>query len=398
MGQTVEISIKSSKSINMENKLTLILIIALSGFFANTMLVQGQTLPGVELAYSEPSTETYLGAPSIVKIDDGTYVASHQFFGPGSCKCRTSIYQSKDRGQTWNRLTIIRGQFWSNMFVWKSDLYIMGVSEQYGDLIIRKSTDGGRSWTEPTNSTSGLLRDDVEYHTAPVPVVVHNGRIWRAVEDRFPPEKWGVNFRAFVISAPVDSDLLNAASWTTSNRIRYNQDWPGNAWLEGNVVVNPDGKLVNILRNNYQPVGGRAAILDVSTYGETVSFDPDTGFIDLPGGMKKFTIRYDGVTNKYWALSNYVPDEFAGGNPERTRNTLALISSNDLREWEVNRIVLQHPNVEKVGFQYADWQFDGDDIISLIRTAYPNEQGVHADNQHNANYIMFKRVSDFRDN
>ena len=138
--------------------------------------------------------------------------------------------------------------------------------------------------------------------------------------------------------------------------------------------------------------------MDVSTYGETVSFDPDTGFIDLPGGMKKFTIRYDGVTNKYWALSNYVPDEFAGGNPERTRNTLALISSNDLREWEVNRIVLQHPNVEKVGFQYADWQFDGDDIISLIRTAYPNEQGVHADNQHNANYIMFKRVSDFRDN
>lgn len=361
------------------------------------LMAQNEHLPGVEIQYSDPETDIYLGAPSIAILDDGTYVVSHQFFGPASSFNRTDVYRSTDRGKTWEKLATVEGQFWSNLFAWQGDLYLMGVSERYGDLVIRRSTDGGASWTEPTDRSNGLLRTDHQYHTAPVPMVVHNGRIWRAVEDRYPPEGWGDNFRAFVISAPVDSDLLKASSWSTSNRLRYNQDWPGNAWLEGNVVVTPGGELVNILRNNYQPHGGRAAIVNVSKYGDTVSFDPDSGFIDMPGGMKKFSIRYDAVTGKYWSLTNYVPEKYAEYNPERTRNTLALISSSDLRNWEVNKIILQHENRDKVGFQYADWRFDSEDIVAVIRTAYPNEEGKHADNQHNANYIMFKRIPDFRD-
>jgi len=44
----------------------------------------------------------------------------------------------------------------------------------------------------------------------------------------------------------------------------------------------------------------------------------------------------------------------------------------------------------KTGFQYADWQFDGDDIIYLVRTAYSG-----APNYHDANRITFGRVEDF---
>ena len=48
-------------------------------------------------------------------------------------------------------------------------------------------------------------------------------------------------------------------------------------------------------------------------------------------------------------------------------------------------------SAKKTGFQYPDWQFDGDDIIYLVRTAYKG-----APNYHDANRITFGRIKDFR--
>ena len=59
-------------------------------------------------------------------------------------------------------------------------------------------------------------------------------------------------------------------------------------------------------------------------------------------------------------------------------------------------IVLQHPNREKHAFQYADWQFDGDDLIAVSRTAYDDGLGGAA-NQHAANYLTFHRIKKFRE-
>jgi len=381
------------------------IILASVFYLSITILSMGQkTVPGMVVGHSHPDTKIYLGSPSILIMDVGTYIASYQQFGPGFGKknlCYTFIVESKDRGKSWKRISSIRGLFWANLFTFHGELYIFGTQMQdkggYGPLVIRKSTDQGKTWTNPVDEEHGLLRVDQEYHTAPVPMIIHNGRIFRAVEDRNPPEKWGVNFRSLVISAPLDADLMKAVSWTTSNRLGFNQEWPGRAWLEGNLVVTPKGDIVNILRNDFRPEGGQACIIQVSKYGEKVNFDPETGFIDFPGGCKKFTIRHDAVSGRYWSLTNFIPEEYKGENPERIRNTLALISSKDLRNWEVNKIVLQHPDVTYVGFQYADWRFDGDDLITLVRTAFPEPDGTNAHNCHDSNYIIFYRVENFRD-
>jgi len=367
---------------------------------------QQHNVPGIVIDYSSAETGIYLGSPSIAILNDGTYVVSIDPFG---AKIRESgqprkakIFVSKDRGNNWEFLTEVKDAFWSGLFTWKQELYLMGPTGLYGDLAIRKSSDGGKTWTVPKDEESGLLRTDQEYHSAPVPVVVHNGRIWRAVEDRFSQKKWGKNFRALVISAPVDSDLLKASSWTTSNRLRFHQEeWDGFAWLEGNIVVISENELVNILRADFRPEPeyGKAALVRISEFGEKVSFNPNEGFIDLPGGTKKFTIRYDGVTEKYWSLVNYIPEKFADFDevrPDQVRNTLALVSSKDLRSWEINTIVFQHSDVKKVGFQYADWLFEGSDIISVIRTAYPDHKGMDAHNAHDSNYITFHRIENFR--
>ncbi len=359
-----------------------------------------QQVPGVVINHSPASSKIYLGSPSIAILPNGDYVVSHDCFGPGARAkgFRTSIFNSKDKGMSWQHLTDIYGQYWSTLFLHNNSLYIMGTGKPYGYTVVRRSTDGGRTWTTPNDKESGLLLGDGKYHTAPVPVVVHDNRIWRAMEDAMGPGGWGHHFRAFIMSAPVNADLLKAESWTCSNRMGRNPKWLNEkfgGWLEGNAVVTPDGNIVNILRVDYRPEGGKAAVINISADGKKASFEPETGFIDFPGGCKKFTIRFDNISKKYWTLSNAVLPRHKGDNPERTRNAVALMSSPDLREWKIRSIILYHPDVKNHGFQYLDWQFEGNDIIAISRTAFDEETGV-AHNQHDANYMTFHRVSNFR--
>jgi hypothetical protein len=78
------------------------------------------------------------------------------------------------------------------------------------------------------------------------------------------------------------------------------------------------------------------------------------------------------------------------------RNTLALMRSKDLTDWEIRSILLYHPDIRHHGFQYPDWLFDGDDLIAAIRTAYDDGQGG-AHNAHDANYLTFHRFRNFRE-
>ena len=41
-------------------------------------------------------------------------------------------------------------------------------------MVIRRSDDGGLTWTTPEDSQSGLLLVGNRFHCAPVPVVIHN--------------------------------------------------------------------------------------------------------------------------------------------------------------------------------------------------------------------------------
>lgn len=378
----------------MNKKLLLIIIFSLSIVFGQEIKLPGTTPPGVIVFHSPNKTKKFIGSPSLLILPNGDYLASHDLFGPNVKRAETFIYRSKDKGSTWQLISNLKDQFWSNLFYHNGALYIIGTTKEFGFVIIRKSTDNGQTWTTPTNKRTGLLLDDAEYHTAPVPVVVYDGRIWRSMEDRNPPTDWGRFFRTFVMSAPVDSDLLDASNWETTNRLSYDQSWQGSAWLEGNIVITPHDYLWNILRNHTE-TGERAAIVKVGLTGKVVTFDPENGFIDFPGGSVKFTIRYDSLSNKYISLVNHIPDRFKGGNPERTRNTLALISSEDLINWKINNIVLQDPSVSNVGFQYIDFQFEGDDIIFVSRTSYFENDG-RATSQHDANYFTFHRITDFR--
>lgn len=356
-------------------------------------------VPGVVIDHSAASSGKYVGSPSIAILPGGDYVASHDVFGPSSTEHKqavTRVFRSRDRGRTWKHLADVRGQFWSTLFVHRGDLYLMGTYAHYHNAVIRRSSDGGRTWTQPKDAESGLLLLG-RFHCAPVPVLEHDGRLWRGMEDTTNPRRWGLPFRALMMSAPLDADLLRAESWTVTNRLAGESAWlegKFNGWLEGNAVLTPDGQVVDVLRVDC-PQGGMAAIVQISPDGRSASFDPRSGLIDFPGGAKKFTIRYDAKSKRYWSLASFVPPKYRKARAGGVRNTLALTSSNDLRHWKVNCILLYHPDVRRHGFQYPDWQFDGEDIVAAIRTAYDDGLGG-AHNAHDANYLTFHRFEGFR--
>ena len=170
-------------------------------------------VPGVVIDYRAAHTRSYIGCPSVAILAPNRYVASHSFFGPGSDRGRSRVFGSGDGGKTWRQLAEVPHLSFSTLFVHREALYVMGVYR--GHVGILRSADGGTTWTEPKDAKSGLLlTDKPPYHSAPVPVLEHRGRLWRAMEDRQAGGKWPYQFRAFMMSAPVDADLLAAASWT----------------------------------------------------------------------------------------------------------------------------------------------------------------------------------------
>jgi mannose-6-phosphate isomerase-like protein (cupin superfamily) len=288
---------------------------------------------------------------------------------------------SEDRGVTWKQTASFHDQFWSNLFTNKGLIYLMGTNAEYGRIVIRRSEDNGRTW-----SSANYLTEEPGYHTAPVPMAFHDGRIYRAFEYH-PAGPWG-SFQAFLMWASIGSDLTKASSWSFSDRLSFPDSDLGNTWLEGNAVVAPDGAIVDILRvNNSQ----HAAILKLT--GTSLKLDR---FVDFPGGATKFTIRFDPVSKLYWTLANpALPGEaLTVSSPASVRNTLAAMSSPDLTHWTPRIIVLHHRDAAFHAFQYVDWQFDGKDIILASRTAFDDAEGG-ANSFHNANFLTFHRIPAF---
>jgi len=372
--------------------------------FVTLLQANGQSNkpPGVVVNHIPASSKTYIGSPSICILPNGDYVASHDHFGPATTEHQqalTAVYKSSDRGKSWRKISEINGQFWSNLFVHKNALYIMGPWKHHGNFIIRRSLDGGITWTNPVDKKTGLLLEG-EYHTAPMPMVVHNGRIWRAIENaKSNTTEWGKRYSAMVISAPLDADLLLSESWTSSNSMPYDSTYLNgkfNGWLEGNAVVTPEGNIVDILRVATSEKGrDMAAIVNINKDGTVATFDTETGFMDFVGGARKFSIRYDEKSGLYWSIANMIGEGFTDMNAGSIRNTLVLKNSPDLMTWTVKKVLLYHPDVNKHGFQYVDWQFDSRDIIFLSRTAYDDDFGG-ANNFHDANWLTFHRIKNFR--
>ena len=355
-------------------------------------------------AYADPAGKEYVRIPNINKVGADSFIAMHDRSKNGSTD--THLLKSTDGGKNWTEMYIFKGLCFAAFFEDNGAYYVIGLRN--GKINIHKSTDGGYTWTVPENSKSGVLFSDriscgID---GAMSIAKHNGRIYKAYEERVGPTggtSWVKDYQAFVVSAPEGSDLLDEANWTMSNKLLYPSSVKPNdtpmvnakGWLEGNMAVDPDGNVLNLLRFNSDPQAqpGWICIVKVSPDGKTISFDEKDGFAELNGANSRFSVKYDEKTGYYYSLvnSNTDPDFFL------QRNVLCLAVSKDLKKWGVLETILAdeslipwQESVRQHSYSYVDFTFDDRDIVFLVR-----ESADNAYNFHDNNYITFYRISDY---
>ncbi|MCC6681749.1 MAG: PEP-CTERM sorting domain-containing protein [Phycisphaeraceae bacterium] len=363
-------------------------------------------VPGVVISYIEapprifniPYNEEYVASPSITIMPDGSYITSHDLFhGSGNTNNRyTWVFRSTDKGQTWTKQAEITDAFWSTVFQHNGDLYLLGPrcddNNQNGDLLIRKSTDYGVTWTNPVDANSGLLRSG-DYGGTPNSPVIYNNRIWIAQSGKR------------VFSAPVSSNLLLSSSWTLSNSANTDNG-PLGAGLtisEAQVVASPQTGVVLLPKIGENP---NTVLLRVASASSMIN--PTTAdWVSLPGGEKKFGALYDPVSQKFYVLDNPVLDVHRGVTTAAlTRTAAAMLSSKDLVNWDVDKIFLFSSHIDNgtygEAFQYLNGAIDGDDLAVVSRTAFDTDGDASMNGErlpprgHDSNLMTFHMIEDFR--
>ncbi len=356
-------------------------------------LVRTLEAPGTVVNYLHPEdpeyafSGRYLCSPSLIRLENGDLLASMDLYASGAPQNLTLIYISHDDGETWEHHSELFPCFWGKMFLCGGALYMLGCSTEYGDVLIGRSNDGGKTWTKPTVLLrGGCHAKQVGWHRAPMPVLIKSGRVMTDIQYGAWSEKV---FCDAVLSAPADSDLLVAENWVCTELFdarEHISPLPEKIWggIEGNVIETPEGRVVDFLRF----ADKNALILDYDP--ENPEDEPKlNSVIDFPATASKFNIVFDDVTKKYYAIVSYALDE-----PMTKRNLLSLIRSEDLINWELCRHLIDRRDEDpkQVGFQYVDFFIEGEDILYLCRTAWGG-----ANSFHNSNLTTFHKIKKFRE-
>lgn len=339
------------------------------------------------IRYSNPSSKEWIYSPGIVELN-GVYFASCDI----SNGLYTEVFRSDDGGKTWKSIAKIDQRYWwATLFAHNDDLYLIGIyGSSYfgsGDRVIKeryigitKSTDGGYTWSEMIPE-SGLIayegKTAWELHRAPTAVIVHDSKIWVVFED----VGGYVHPREVLMSAPVDSDLLDPQSW------HFYDYMTGQGWvLEGNPVAGKDGQIYVLSRHK------DAHIMISKLVDNKLIYLDDVPFVEGPA--TKITVRYDKRTDRYLALTNvYCGDDTLINN----RTNLALVTSPDMIHWQVAELLLcdrcainDQVGISLHGYQYVDWVISGEDLLFCVR-----ESTDDAYNWHDSNYLTFYRLSNY---
>lgn len=358
-------------------------------------------VPGVVVNYLHPEDAAYdfsgqhLCTPSLLKHPAGYLLASMDVFEGGAPQNLTMIFRSDDDGANWYHYTELFPCYWGTLFLHNGEVYMLATSTEYGDLLIGRSSDGGKNWGKPTVLARGSCHSDTPgWHKSSMPVICHKGRLWCGVD--YGSHHTGGHMSCLA-SARADGDLLNAENWCITEPLPYDPCWEGavkgdtRGLIEGNAVVLPDGEIGNMLRyftNRGTPSYGLAGLLrgNCENPENALRFER---FVPFPGNLSKFDVKKDAQTGLYFSILTRIvhPDRV------KARDMLSLACSADLVHWQVlcDLIDGTGEDPETVGFQYVSFLFDGDDLIFLCRTAFNGAQSYH-DN----NYITFHRVPRFR--
>ncbi len=367
------------------------------------------------IVFHNPDPEYYVEGPGLARLDDGALVAvapvvpREQWSKERrAAHSRVHILRSTDGGQTWqpgSALPYYSATPWTH----KGALYLFankgGTASRNDDLLLLRSLDGGKSWSEPVTLFKGHFWN---CHTG---MAVRDQHLYWAVDDLALGAKRGPR----LIAGDLAGDLMEARSWRISEAVPF----PGvpeeltnpafakltSQYLEPNVLnVRGQLRVLMTVKPKRQTTAGLCAVLDAGDSGGKLDLK-FRQFHPMPGGQLKFCVVWDEVSQLFWATANAVVDDqgvfdwweqgskrgnfsyaTTGGNDRRL---LMLQYSLDGLNWFQAGCVAQAGKISQ-SFMYARPVIDGNDLAIICRSS------VNAPNQHDADYATFHRVTNFR--
>lgn len=348
--------------------------------------------------------KSYIEGSGLVKLPDGVFVAAVPVVPRGNWKkgpSRIEIVRSEDQGKTWravSQLPYYTACPWLHdgalyLFVCKS-----GTKFRNDDLLLVKSTDGGKTWSEPVLLFEGHFWN---CHTG---IVVRNNQLYWCIDEI---EEVILRRAPRVIAGDLSKDPLDPKSWRMSNPAKFpgipeslrNKEFDKlySRYLEPNVIqVGDQLRVVLRVEAHRQTTANLSAVLDLDDDGTKL----DLKFVQynpMPGGHLKFFITWDPRSELFWATANlsvdtqetkdwWKGDRQRGGNDRRF---LMLLYGLDGLNWFQAGCIAQADELAQ-SFMYAAPLIDGDDLVVLSRTS------IRAADNHDADFATFHRVADFR--
>ncbi len=339
---------------------------------------------------NEGGGNTTVANPNLLIRPNGDYLASIS-----GASGATGVWKSTDRGVTWTYLASNLSVNRTSIFEHQGAIYLIGWNTSGGGTRIYKSADNGISWTSSVFAGGGG-------GDAPSHVDVVNGRIWKAATVTSP-----FGTAPGLMSAPVNADLMVESNWSYSA--------PGATWgaklgtytlangqkatvidePEGTLLTTKEGRVVNATKSDiYRPADGITAngIAMISADRGDVNktaIDPDYAGPRLPGSGSKYTVRYDPVSDQYWALTS------GGTNRGQLNLYSAGAAGGRIGDFRFRGRILEGHSTSYHGFNYPFLLFDGADIVFTLRTGWDHSRGT-SDRWHDADLFTFHRIPNFR--
>ena len=334
------------------------------------------------------SGENTFHLPSLLMCSDGSYKAAATVLA-SPLGCHVKIYHSSDAGLSWSMRSTVAPQYGGALFESGNALYLIGNTYDGGELVIRRSYDGGTTWSVPESAASGILTETTGWHFRGGAPVIHNGRVWVYVERRGNTihDSYPANVEAGAMSASVGTDLLNADNWTVTQPLTvipetWNPSVDFRGWSNGRAVVDRDGVLHMALATYTVNNAEYLSLLAAGTSPDAgLIHSPMTDTVLLPGGGDPLALQYDSITRRFWAVTN----------PDRITK-MGLFSSFTMRDWTFHSMLLEAEANTSQTFSVPDFRIEENDLITLCCAAYPDQDGE----PQTRNHLLFKRVPNFR--
>ncbi len=368
------------------------------------------------VVFHNPDREYYVEGCGLARLDDGGLAAVVPVVPRAEWSrarrveySRTHIVRSSDGGRSWQAIAELP-YYSAAPWVHRGVLYLFankgGTSFRNDDLLLLRSTDGGKSWSDAVTLFKG------HYWNCHTGMVIRENRLYWAIDDLGLGAKRG----PCVLAGDLTGDPLDPHAWRISAPVAF----PGvpdalsrpehaklsSQYLEPN-VIEIQGKLrvLATVKPRRQSTAGLCAVFDAHDDGTQLDLK-FAQYHPMPGGQLKFCVVRDEVSKLFWATANLVVDDQGqfdwwqagrtrgdytgegriGGNDRRL---LMLLYSLDGLNWFQAGCVARAGKISQ-SFMYARPVIDGSDLAIISRTS------IAAPNQHDADYATFHRVRDFR--